>query len=65
VLWRPKDISLDVKGMKDVYASLQHYCAVETLSGDNKYDAGTHGLQVRLPRTAAPAAPYRQGQGQN
>ncbi|ELR18996.1 Ubiquitin carboxylterminal hydrolase domain containing protein [Acanthamoeba castellanii str. Neff] len=39
------DISLDVKGMKDVHASLQHYCAVETLSGDNKYDAGSHGLQ--------------------
>jgi len=36
--------------MKDVHASLQHYCSVETLSGENKYDAGgDRGLQVSLP----------------
>ena len=31
-----------------VYDSFKEYIAVETLSGDNKYDAGEHGLQVTL-----------------
>ena len=29
-----------------VYESFQEYIAVETLDGDNKYDAGEYGLQV-------------------
>ena len=28
-----------------VYESLRDYISVETLDGDNKYDAGEHGLQ--------------------
>lgn len=28
-----------------VYESLKDYVSVETLEGDNKYDAGEHGLQ--------------------
>eukprot|EP01087_Luapelamoeba_hula_P007038 TRINITY_DN1712_c0_g1_i1.p1 TRINITY_DN1712_c0_g1~~TRINITY_DN1712_c0_g1_i1.p1 ORF type:complete len:614 (+),score=100.06 TRINITY_DN1712_c0_g1_i1:244-2085(+) len=39
------DVSLNVKGMHNVYDSLNDYVSVETLSGDNKYDAGVHGLQ--------------------
>lgn len=39
------DISLNVKGMKNVYDSFEQYVAVETLSGENKYDAGQHGHQ--------------------
>jgi len=39
------DISLNVKGLPNVAASLEQYIAVETLDGENKYDAGTHGLQ--------------------
>jgi ubiquitin carboxyl-terminal hydrolase 7 len=31
--------------MKNVYDSFEQYIAVETMSGDNKYDAGEHGLQ--------------------
>ena len=30
-----------------VYASFDEYIAVETLDGDNKYDAGEYGMQVR------------------
>ena len=29
-----------------VYESFKEYIAVETLDGDNKYDAGQYGLQV-------------------
>lgn len=29
-----------------VYESFKEYIAVETLEGDNKYDAGEYGLQV-------------------
>lgn len=39
------DIQLNVKGKKDIYESFQEYIAVETLDGDNKYDAGEYGLQ--------------------
>ncbi|KJE95662.1 ubiquitin carboxyl-terminal hydrolase 5 [Capsaspora owczarzaki ATCC 30864] len=39
------DIQLNVKGMKDVYASFEDYVQVETLDGDNKYAAEGHGLQ--------------------
>ena len=31
-----------------VYESFQEYIAVETLDGDNKYDAGDFGMQVRI-----------------
>lgn len=30
-----------------VYESFKEYIAVETLDGDNKYDAGDFGMQVR------------------
>eukprot|EP01088_Endostelium_zonatum_P000929 TRINITY_DN11203_c0_g1_i1.p1 TRINITY_DN11203_c0_g1~~TRINITY_DN11203_c0_g1_i1.p1 ORF type:complete len:1256 (-),score=407.98 TRINITY_DN11203_c0_g1_i1:170-3937(-) len=39
------DVSLNVKGCKDLKASLDDYISTELLSGDNKYDAGDHGLQ--------------------
>ena len=29
-----------------VYLSFKDYITVESLDGDNKYDAGEHGLQV-------------------
>lgn len=29
-----------------VYESFQDYIKVESLDGENKYDAGEHGLQV-------------------
>lgn len=32
-----------------VFESFKDYVATEQLDGDNKYDAGEHGLQVRLP----------------
>ena len=31
--------------------SFKDYVAVETMEGDNKYDAGEHGLQVLLEHT--------------
>ena len=31
-----------------VYESFRDYVSVETMDGENKYDAGQHGLQVRL-----------------
>lgn len=33
-----------------VFESFKDYVATEQLDGDNKYDAGEHGLQVRLHR---------------
>ena len=30
-----------------VYESFKDYVSVETMNGENKYDAGEHGLQVR------------------
>lgn len=33
-----------------VFESFKDYVATEQLDGDNKYDAGEHGLQVRLDR---------------
>lgn len=41
------DVQLNVKGKSDVYASFNDYVEVESLEGDNKYDAAEHGLQVR------------------
>lgn len=31
-----------------VFESFKDYVATEQLDGDNKYDAGEHGLQVRI-----------------
>jgi len=39
------DIQLSVKGKKNVYESFKEYVAIEAMDGDNKYDAGSHGLQ--------------------
>ncbi|KAH3867833.1 hypothetical protein DPMN_030970 [Dreissena polymorpha] len=39
------DIQLNVKGKKTVIESFQEYIKVESLDGDNKYDAGQYGLQ--------------------
>ncbi|GAB2233976.1 hypothetical protein Droror1_Dr00003207 [Drosera rotundifolia] len=39
------DIQLHVKGCRDVYASFDKYVEVETLEGDNKYEAEEYGLQ--------------------
>ncbi|XP_055345992.1 ubiquitin carboxyl-terminal hydrolase 7-like isoform X2 [Paramacrobiotus metropolitanus] len=39
------DVQLNVKDRKDVYASFDDYVELEVLDGDNKYDAGDHGLQ--------------------
>ncbi|KAH8116990.1 cysteine proteinase [Phellopilus nigrolimitatus] len=39
------DISLNVKGMKNLQESFRDYVAVETLDGDNKYQAEGYGLQ--------------------
>lgn len=41
-----------------VFESFKDYVAVEQLDGDNKYDAGEHGLQVHrsLARSLSPLA---------
>lgn len=39
------DIQLNIKGKKNIDESFRDYVATETLDGDNKYDAGEHGLQ--------------------
>jgi ubiquitin carboxyl-terminal hydrolase 7 len=39
------DIQLNIKGKKDIYESFKDYVTVETLEGENKYDAGKNGLQ--------------------
>lgn len=39
------DLSLDVKGCKDIVESFQRYTEVEVLDGENKYFAEGHGLQ--------------------
>ena len=39
------DIQLNVKGMKTLYDSFRDYVAVETLDGENKYQAEGLGLQ--------------------
>ncbi|KDQ60693.1 hypothetical protein JAAARDRAFT_31668 [Jaapia argillacea MUCL 33604] len=39
------DIQLNVKGMKNLYDSFRDYVAVETLDGENKYQAEGLGLQ--------------------
>ena len=39
------DIQLNIKDKKDIYESFDDYVEVETLDGENKYDAGDHGFQ--------------------
>ncbi|XP_034946469.1 ubiquitin carboxyl-terminal hydrolase 7 isoform X3 [Chelonus insularis] len=39
------DIQLNIKGKKNIYESFRDYVSTEILDGDNKYDAGEHGLQ--------------------
>ena len=39
------DIQLNVKGCKNLDDSFKDYVAVETLEGENKYQAEGHGLQ--------------------
>jgi len=39
------DIQLNVKNKRTISESFKDYIANETLDGDNKYDAGEHGLQ--------------------
>ncbi|KAG2058769.1 cysteine proteinase [Suillus hirtellus] len=39
------DISLNVKGMKNLYESFKDYFAVEMMEGENKYQAEGFGLQ--------------------
>ncbi|KAG9509762.1 Ubiquitin carboxyl-terminal hydrolase 7, partial [Fragariocoptes setiger] len=40
------DIQLNIKSKRDIYESFKDYVAVETLDGDNKYDAGDLGMQA-------------------
>ena len=39
------DIQLKVKGNRNIHDAFHEYVQVETLDKDNKYDAGTYGLQ--------------------
>nr|XP_032519443.1 ubiquitin carboxyl-terminal hydrolase 7-like [Danaus plexippus plexippus] len=39
------DIQLNIKGKKNIDESFKDYISTETLDGENKYDAGEHGLQ--------------------
>ncbi len=40
------DIQLNIKGKKNIMESFRDYVKTENLDGENKYDAGNHGLQV-------------------
>ena len=40
------DIQLNIKGKKTIEESFADYVNTETLEGDNKYDAGSYGLQA-------------------
>ncbi|XP_065341533.1 ubiquitin carboxyl-terminal hydrolase 7 isoform X2 [Cloeon dipterum] len=39
------DIQLNIKGKKNIDESFKDYITTEVLDGENKYDAGDHGLQ--------------------
>ncbi len=39
------DVQLNIKGKKDLAESFREYIKTETLDGENKYDAGSYGLQ--------------------
>ena len=36
---------MNIKDKKNIYESFEDYISLETLDGENKYDAGDHGLQ--------------------
>ena len=40
------DIQLNIKGKKSIEESFTDYIQTESLDGENKYDAGSYGLQV-------------------
>jgi len=40
------EIQLDIQGCKDIYDSLERFCAEERMDGQNKYNAEGFGLQV-------------------
>jgi ubiquitin carboxyl-terminal hydrolase 7 len=40
------DIQLNIQGKANIYQSFWDYIKIELLDGDNKYNAGLHGLQV-------------------
>ena len=40
-------LQLNIKGKKNIMESFRDYVKTENLDGENKYDAGAHGLQVR------------------
>ena len=40
------DIQLNIEGKTTLIDALNEQILTETLDGDNKYDAGTYGLQV-------------------
>lgn len=40
------DIQLNIKGKRNIHESFKDYVEVETLDGDNKYDAGDLGMQA-------------------
>ena len=46
------DISLDVHNCKDIYESLEKFCADEKLDGANKYRTENFGLQVSPEKVA-------------
>lgn len=39
------DIQLNIKGKQNIYDSFNEYVTIETLNGENKYDAGDFGMQ--------------------
>lgn len=39
------DLQLNIKDSNNIYESLEKYTEVETLEGDNKYDAEKYGKQ--------------------
>lgn len=40
------DVQLNIKGKANIIESFRDYTEAEMLDGDNKYDAGEHGLQT-------------------
>ena len=53
------DIQLNIKGKKTIEESFADYVQTETLEGDNKYDAGSFGLQVLTSETKLLFYPHR------
>ena len=39
------DIQLNVRGNRNIYEAFDEYVSLETLTGEDKYDAGVYGLQ--------------------